>query len=80
MSSHSNVFEKLVIATTMCLTMVVAIVMHRLLAFFPGVLNEIRFAWKRNYEVNWENVHSVCDPKMDEIIREAYIKNIGDIS
>ena len=45
--------------------------------FFPGVLSEIRFAWKHQYTPNWDYIHRVCDEKMDEVIVEAYIKNIG---
>jgi hypothetical protein len=47
--------------------------------FFPGVLSEIRQSWKYGVSVNWDYVHRVCDEKMDEIIREAYVKNIGEI-
>jgi hypothetical protein len=49
--------------------------------FFPGVLKELRRA--RKYfggKFDWDYIHSVCDKKMDGIIREAYIKNIGDIT
>lgn len=45
--------------------------------FFPGVLSEIRESWNRGCNINWDYVHRVCDEKMDEVIVEAYIKNIG---
>ena len=47
--------------------------------FFPGVLYSIRYSWKYNINVDWDYVHRICDEKMDEIIREAYVKNIGEI-
>lgn len=45
--------------------------------FFPGVLSEIRDSWNRGVNINWDYIHRVCDEKMDEVIVEAYIKNIG---
>ena len=45
--------------------------------FFPGVLSEIRESWARGVKVNWSYIGRLCDEKMDEIIAEAYIKNIG---
>jgi len=45
--------------------------------FFPGVLSEIRESWKYGYSINWDYIHRVCDETMDEVIVEAYIKNIG---
>ena len=45
--------------------------------FFPGVLNEIRYCWKFHVKVDWDHIGRMCDEKMDEIIAEAYIKNIG---
>lgn len=45
--------------------------------FFPGVLSEIRESWNRGVDINWDYIYRVCDDKMDEVIVEAYIKNIG---
>jgi hypothetical protein len=45
--------------------------------FFPGVLSEIRESWNRGVNINWDYIHRMCDDKMDEVIVEAYIKNIG---
>ena len=48
--------------------------------FFPGVLKELREA--RKYfggKLDWDYVSGICDEKMDEIIREAYVKNIGKL-
>ena len=47
--------------------------------FFPGVLYSIRYSWKHNINVDWDYVHRICDEKMDEIIAEAYVKNIGKL-
>jgi len=30
--------------------------------------------------IRWDYIDRICEEKMDEIIREAYVKNIGDIS
>ena len=53
---------------------------HATSKFFPGVLPVFRDNYKWGYSIDWDYVHSVCDEKMDEIICEAYVKNIGDIS
>ena len=47
--------------------------------FFPGALAEIRESWKYRVTPNWDYVARICDEKMDVIIREAYVKNIGEI-
>jgi len=47
--------------------------------FFPGALGEIRESWNRGVDINPDYVRRICDEKMDVIIREAYVKNIGDI-
>ena len=47
--------------------------------FFPGVLYSLQYSRKSGYNVDWEYVHRICDEKMDKIIREAYVKNIGEI-
>ena len=52
---------------------------HATSKFFPGVLQSIRHSYKWGGSVDWDYVHSVCDKKMDVIIREAYIKNIGKL-
>ena len=47
--------------------------------FFPGALSEIRNSWKYGVSINWDYIDRICEEKMDEIIREAYVKNIGEI-
>ena len=47
--------------------------------FFPGALAEIRESWKYRVTPNWDYVKRICDEKMDVIIYEAYVKNIGSI-
>jgi hypothetical protein len=50
---------------------------HATSKFFPGVLQSIRYSHKWGYSIDWDYVNSICDEKMDTVIREAYTKNIG---
>ena len=52
---------------------------HATSKFFPGVLQSIRHNHKWGYSIDWDYVKNICDEKMDTVIREAYVNNIGKL-